>query len=372
MSVLLSELNKVIGDNLPMSIALAFAIYIATQFILAYFKHRADRRSYRYERSAATGRMRFEKESYHIEKLSSALLRLVTATEALCARPGDRIRAADRARWIDLHRECVARLGAAAPFINFLSPHDGSPCCGVRDDRAGTLPCVMRDSVSVGTNEEQVAKLREHLAGGRSKSLYLRAALLVDACRFAMLDDGASQVGTVLPAEMFETDAVGRASSAMAKELDLAARYERFADCAACRLRDSERGSRDGRWQRLKDWAANVWKWPFAGIYHYFDAPCPYERGLPRFCGEVQVREWRRTTAVVIAFAALAAWAIFSSISGQCFTVDRAWAINLPFPAFVLAALAVFLVISERKKGGNRKGERKAEEASETSDQTMG
>lgn len=128
-------------------------------------RHRADRRAYRYERSAATGRMRFEKESYHIEKLSSALLRLVAETEALCAKPGGRLSAADRARWIELHRECVARLGAAAPFINFLSPHDGSPCCGVRDDRAGAPSHAMRDSVSTGTNEEQAAKLREHLAG---------------------------------------------------------------------------------------------------------------------------------------------------------------------------------------------------------------
>lgn len=139
-------------------------------------------------------------ESYHIEKLSSALLRLVAETEALCAKPGGRLSAADRARWIELHRECVARLGAAAPFINFLSPHDGSPCCGVRDDRAGAPSHAMRDSVSTGTNEEQAAKLREHLAGGRSKSLYLRAALLVDACRAALLGRGAPQTGTVLPA----------------------------------------------------------------------------------------------------------------------------------------------------------------------------
>ena len=234
--------------------------------------------------------MRFEKESYHIEKLSSALLRLVAETEALCAKPGGRLSAADRARWIELHRECVARLGAAAPFINF-----------------------------------------------RSKSLSLRAALLVDACRAALLGRGAPQTGTVLPADVFDADAPGYVSDVMAKELDLAARYERFADCAACRLRDSERGSRDGRWRRMKDWAANVWKWPFASIYHYFDAPCPYERGRPLSRGKVQARERRRTCAVVAAFVVLAAWAFFSCTSDQCFTVDRLWASSLSFPAFVLA-----------------------------------
>ena len=233
MSGLLEFFSDVIGDNLPGAVAFAFIVYIATQIILSMFQHRADRRAYRYERSAATGRMRFEKESYHIEKLSSALLRLVAETEALCAKPGGRLSAADRARWIELHRECVARLGAAAPFINFLSPHDGSPCCGVRDDRAGAPSHAMRDSVSTGTNEEQAAKLREHLAGGRSKSLYLRAALLVDACRAALLGRGAPQTGTVLPADVFDADAPGYVSDVMAKELDLAARYERFADCAA-------------------------------------------------------------------------------------------------------------------------------------------
>lgn len=370
MSGLLEFFSDVIGDNLPGAVAFAFIVYIATQIILSMFQHRADRRAYRYERSAATGRMRFEKESYHIEKLSSALLRLVAETEALCAKPGGRLSAADRARWIELHRECVARLGAAAPFINFLSPHDGSPCCGVRDDRAGAPSHAMRDSVSTGTNEEQAAKLREHLAGGRSKSLYRRAALLVDACRAALLGRGAPQTGTVLPADVFDADAPGYVSDVMAKELDLAARYERFADCAACRLRDSERGSRDGRWRRMKDWAANVWKWPFASIYHYFDAPCPYERGRPLSRGKVQARERRRTCAVVAAFVVLAAWAFFSCTSDQCFTVDRLWASSLSFPAFVLAALVVFLVISEREEVGNRRGECETEEASEPSDET--
>lgn len=249
-------------------------------------------------------------------------------------------------------------------------PHDGSPCCGVRDDRAGAPSHAMRDSVSTGTNEEQAAKLREHLAGGRSKSLYLRAALLVDACRAALLGRGAPQTGTVLPADVFDADAPGYVSDVMAKELDLAARYERFADCAACRLRDSERGSRDGRWRRMKDWAANVWKWPFASIYHYFDAPCPYERGRPLSRGKVQARERRRTCAVVAAFVVLAAWAFFSCTSDQCFTVDRLWASSLSFPAFVLAALVVFLVISEREEVGNRRGECETEEASEPSDET--
>lgn len=368
MSGLLEFFSHAIGDNLPGAVAVAFIVYIATQVVLAIFQHRADRRAYRYERSSATGRMRFEKESYHIEQLSSALLRLVTETEALCAKSGGRLRAADQARWIELHRECVARLGAAAPFINFLSPSDGSPCCGVRDDRVGAPKCTVRDSVSVGTNKEQVAKLREHLAGGRSKSPYLRAALLVDACRFAMLGKGISQVGAVLPADMFEGGVAGCASNAMSKELDLAARYERFADCAACRLRDSERGSRDGRWQRVKDWGANVWKWPFAGIYHYLDAPCPYERGNLRSGRKVQAREWRRTAAVVVALAVLAMWAVSSCASGPCFDVDWLWASGLLFPALVLAVLVIFLIISEREEGGDSRGGRETEKASEPSD----
>lgn len=371
MSGLLEFFSDVIGDNLLGAVAFAFIVYIATQVVLAMFQHRADRRAYRYERSSATGRMRFEKESYHIEKLSSALLRLVAETEALCAIAGDCVPAADLTRWVELHRECVARLGAAAPFINFLSPYDGAPCCGVRDDRAGAPSHTMRDSVYAGTNEEQAAKLREHLAGGRSKSLYLRAAQLVDACRAALLDRGAPRVGTVLPADVFDADAPGYASEVMAKELDLAARYERFVDCAACRLRDSERSSRDGRWRRMKDWAANVWKWPFASIYHYFDAPCPYEKERPLSRGKVQARERRRTSAVVAALVVLAVWAFFSCTSDKCFTVDRLWASSLPFPAFVLAALAVFLVNSERKEVDDRKEECETEEASEPSDETM-
>lgn len=362
MSDLLKFFSDVIGDNLPGAVALAFIVYIATQIVLAVFQHHADRRAYRYERSSATGRMRFEKESYHIEKLSSALLRLVTETEALCAKPGGQLRVVDRSRWIELHRECVACLGAAPPFVNFLSPSDGLPCCGVRDDRAGAFQHTICDSVSAGTNEEQTAKLREHLASGRSKSLYLRAALLVDACRFAMLDNSVAQVGTVLPADMFEVDAAGCASDAMSKELDLAARYERFADCAACRLRDSERGSRDGRWRRMKDWVANVWKWPFAGIYHYFDAPCPYERGRPRFCGKVQARECRRTIAFVIALVVLAVWALFSCASWPC---DWLWVSSLLFPALVMTALVVFLIISEKAGGSDRKGMRETEKAPE-------
>lgn len=73
MSGLLEFFSDVIGDNLPGAVAFAFIVYIATQIILSMFQHRADRRAYRYERSAATGRMRFEKESYHIEKASPAL-----------------------------------------------------------------------------------------------------------------------------------------------------------------------------------------------------------------------------------------------------------------------------------------------------------
>ena len=108
MSGLLEFFSDVIGDNLPGAVAFAFIVYIATQIILSMFQHRADRRAYRYERSAATGRMRFEKESYHIEKLSSALLRLVAETEALCAKPAVVFSAADRARWIELHQGCRA------------------------------------------------------------------------------------------------------------------------------------------------------------------------------------------------------------------------------------------------------------------------
>lgn len=315
MSGLLKFFSDAIGGNLSGAAAFAFIVYIATQVVLAMFQHRADRRAYRYERPSVTGRMRFEKESYHIERLSSALLSLVTETEALCARPGDRLSTADRACWIELYRECVARLGAAAPFINFLSPCDGSPCCGVRDDRAGALRHTIRNSVFAGTNEEQTTKLRKHLAGGRSKSLYLRAAPLVDACRFAVLDNGVSQVGTVLPADMFEGDAAGCSSNAMSKELDLVARYERFADCAVCRLRSSE-------------------------------------RGRPRFYGKVQAREWRRTIAVVVALVLLAVRAVFSCAPGMCFNVDRLWASSLLFPALALAALAFFLIINERAGGG--------------------
>lgn len=69
-------------------------------------------------------------------------------------------------------------------------------------------------------------------------------------------------------------------------------------------------------------------------------------------------------------FRRLGGMGFFSCTSDQCFTVDRLWASSLSFPAFVLAALVVFLVISEREEVGNRRGECETEEASEPSDET--
>ena len=45
MSGLLKFFSDVIGDNLAGAMAFAFIVYILTQFVLAMFQHRADRRA---------------------------------------------------------------------------------------------------------------------------------------------------------------------------------------------------------------------------------------------------------------------------------------------------------------------------------------
>lgn len=297
MTEILSVLNGLIADNAPLSVAAAFLLYIGTQLVLAHFKHRADRRAYRYERSSTTGRMRFEKESFHIEQLSSALLGLVTLTESLAGENERRLSRAEKDRWMEVHRECVLRLGAAAPFINYLSPVDGSPYCGVRRDATTPKEGYSAGRFDDGTNDEQVEHLRSRIQNRMPKSLYLRAALLIDACRQKMARFSNVTVGSVLAPGLFHTEGLDKVSVVFDRELDLAARYERFVNCASCRLRDSETGSKDARWQRVKDWFARIWKWFFAGIYHHFDPRCPYENPCDRSCRRDRWGEVARTVA---------------------------------------------------------------------------
>lgn len=300
MAEMLKTLNELIGDNAPLAVAVAFLVYIGTQYILAHFKHRADRRAYRYERSSTTGKMRFEKESFHIEQLSSALLSLVATTESLSRCDGCRLTFADKTRWMEAHRTCIACLGAAAPFINYLSPADGSPYCGVRYDIE--RPAMRSDEDQSdedrsidGANREQIERLRNHLQNRKPKSLYLRAALLVDACRQKMTRFDNVSVGPVLALGLFDFEEDVKAPAAISRELDLVARYERFVNCASCRLRDSETGSKDARWQRVKNWFASFWKWLFASVYHYFDPRCPYDGSRGRTCGKAKRVEVIRT-----------------------------------------------------------------------------
>lgn len=255
-------------ENVIPALFWAFVIYILSQFVLAHYQHKADRRKYKYERSSSTGKMRFEKETFHLEKVSSALLELITLTESFIDQENIRwISKRQREEWLRSYRETIKTLGAAAPFLNFIDLKNGIMECGVKDNfyQSNLGLEGLRGS------ENLVSQIRE-LDG---RSLYIRCALLIDACADEFNKKTQISAGMILGEKCLkeETDRT--------KGMSLQERYWRFLNCAYCRLRDCETGSRDARHQRFKSWVKSFPIALFPSIYHKFDPRCPYEECRP-------------------------------------------------------------------------------------------
>ncbi|MFR8148835.1 hypothetical protein [Adlercreutzia equolifaciens] len=315
MSGLLKFFSDVIGDNLAGAMAFAFIVYILTQFVLAMFQHRADRRAYRYERSSAIGKMRFEKEGYHIEKVSRSLLALIVATEQLPdGKTNGCYPSSIREKWEGRLDECVLAMGSAAPFLNFIDLGSGKSMCGVRDRR------LAEGCLSSG------GEMMAYCGGYDDSSLYLRAVRIAEECSRIACDRGAIGREKMLrifpnaldgagptkncegcPAARIAAKADG-ASAAQevpnatpeASYAALREMYGRFLNCAYCRLKDCETGTRDARRQRRRELRTRWIKNLFPGASRYFDARCTV-RGERGSWDDVSPSErWRLAFAVAI------------------------------------------------------------------------
>lgn len=223
---------------------LALIVFVISQFALALFNHRAAKREYQYERSKATGTARFEKETFHLEMLSASLAQLVSLSANF---PDKSI--FTKAQWQSIHKECVARLGASAPFLNYIS-ENGGQWCGVADKQF--------ESGQAGSG------------CSTRKSLYRQAAELIDSCAMNMGGFFSCEVTFIL-----EID-IPHAFSIDERE-DLLRRYERFVHCAYCRLRNCEEGRKDARRHRREAYfMETISSIKFLdSAFHYYDVECP-------------------------------------------------------------------------------------------------
>lgn len=304
------------GENIVPAIFLALLIYIISRFVLEHFNHKATKREHRYKRVAETGNKRFESELDHIEMLSSALLRLVSATEAVnkgedhnwCSHQ-------KREEWLAAHRNAVDTLGSAAPLLNFI------------DLKSGVMSCGVQIGDSLDAKDVSYLKGYEHLQKfmrkSQRRSLYMRCALLIDACSIGAEGAIGVPVGRLVAENIYKADKESRkhkdgqdnseteeesrdgcdpkgqegASSNRANgnqgshtedgehqpesQEELLERYNQFLNCAYCRLRDSESGTDDARRERVKMWRTAWLRSLFPGTLGYFEREC-FFGGVPK------------------------------------------------------------------------------------------
>ena len=277
------------AEGIVISLALMLLAYFLFRFVLSLFESHARRHELRLERSRTTGEARFEKETHHLERLSEALAQLVTLTSSLSRESG----VAARFQWQKVHAASIACLGASAPFLNFTSERNGDPTCGVIELPNSVLEGCNRDCTACekGINEFVCNIERDGLM-----SLYLRAAVLIDRCAQEARGSLGVDAGRILDPRVID-----RAKDGNIAEWDIHKSYQYFINCAYCRIRNCEQGTREKRWGRFKSWLVGWLKWLFAAPYHYFDTKCRYEQ-----YAKVTRRDLGREWARFIIFAAFA------------------------------------------------------------------
>lgn len=287
------------GDNLVPALFLALILYIVSRFILEHFNHKADRREQRYRRASETGNKRFESELDHLEMISSVLLQLVAATEAVTRQDAPNwCSYQERKEWLAAHNAAVKALGSGAPLLNYIDLKSGLMSCGVQ----------VGDSLDVNKDVSKLKgyeNLPEYMKKSQRRSLYMRCALLIDACTLEVQDAIGVPVGRLVDECIFTADKDSRrAKDPKGREgatvngddgeqvlqtedgrgqtkgqKDLFKEYHKFLNCAYCRLRDSESGTYDARRKRVKKWRTEWLRSLFPGVYGYFDAECVFDNG---------------------------------------------------------------------------------------------
>lgn len=341
MEVLIDTLLDISGDVITAFFG-AFVVYIGVQFILAIFQHKADRRGYQYSRSSKTGEMRFEKEIYHLEKLSSALLRLVVITREI-DQNSHRCNKKQIEGWESARAKCISALGAAAPFINYIDLEHGGTTCG-----ALATHCD-RKKDNKSDDSERLAWFENCLNEGSIKSLYIRAALIIDGCtRLVTSKYRNLNFRFIFPDEVYK---LGKQNAQICKTIEhyqeINIEYQHFINCAYCRLRDSETGFKDARRQRIKELPHRYWEWVFSWIYNWANPECPFgENEMPsnakRHSSKLDVV---RMVAGVVALLALAIFFISTLLIAFHFVTAEPVVCLAISSAFAFVILFVVLVI---------------------------
>lgn len=248
-------------------------------------------RGYEKNRSEYITHKRFDREIAGIQDLSENLLILIQITKSLIRSPVY----SSKDEWLNQRKKVIALIGKSAPFLNYLDLSNGSvPYCGVSkkhlmkeenkegDSQENTQNikeakrCVCREDFneSISLRDSQLSSPDSLYRDINSEKVTYGKNLYHRACEILMLCEISQRMNTLACIRKDKDDCYGNSSSPHEYQTYLDCRYERFINCAYCRLNMIEYGRKSLRKKNKKDrrWWRKQWK----KHERHFDQKCPY------------------------------------------------------------------------------------------------
>ena len=248
-------LTLVQSNQLLQAALICLVLHEVIRFISERLQHGHDRRMYKYQRSSTVNSKRFGLEIKHIENLTELFLQLLAITLSLGNQaPGntnEKIRDDRLKEWNDTYKKALDELGKSAVSLNYLDLSTGEKTCSVHCDSAD--------------NSDD-----EH-----RKSLFVRGKEFLNCCvdYLGMSDISADEMIYGLFRFEDKDKDVYRSLNSLpttykTSEEYLQDRYYKFCNCAYCRVRSCETGTRDAKKENRKAkwsrWREETFPWIFA------------------------------------------------------------------------------------------------------------
>ncbi len=286
------------GYAICLTIIISVLLFVVSKLWIAHSSHKEERRRYEYARSQEVNTRRYQEELSAAKSLAGKFMSLRFATHKLRCCPDSLFCDAEQ-NWRAQYEDACIELGRNAPVLNLRTLSTGAPTCGVHvkdiskdESLLIDLDAIGRpfdfgkgDNISADSRTDANIKIVSCRA-----SLYLKGIQFLNQCALARLE-AIEERGNdgIIPDEpliiytpedhRYKFPAADYSKPPHFIDDDIDARlglfYRNFANCAFCRIRNSDTGQRDAR--RINH--QNARRARFAEIFprmHRYDRECPH------------------------------------------------------------------------------------------------